>query len=95
MTVRDTCPPCSPADFNRDNTVNHVDMLFLYMVLGEPCVGNSSDACLADLNHDGAVGLDDLSILLQDWGPCWGKKEAFQATVSNVRDRAIGSNARF
>ena len=94
MAVRDTCPPCSPADFSRDNTVNHVDMLFLFMVLGEACVGDSSDACMADLNHDGAVGLDDLSILLLDWGPCRGKKGVFQAIGSNAHIQTIGSNPR-
>jgi hypothetical protein len=86
MSIRDTCPPCSPADFNRDNTVNQVDMLFLFTVLGESCIGDASDACRADLNHDGAVGLDDLSILFLDWGPCQRKKDAFQTIRSHARD---------
>ena len=70
MAIEDTCPPCSPADFNRDNVVNAVDMLFFFDVLGEVCVGDGGDACAADLNHDGAVGLDDLSVLFHHWGPC-------------------------
>ncbi|MDB4775503.1 hypothetical protein OAG62_00115 [bacterium] len=86
MSIRDTCPPCSPADFNRDDTVNQVDMLFLFTVLGESCIGDGSDACRADLNHDGAVALDDLSVLFLDWGACPSKKDAFRLIESNRRD---------
>ena len=70
MAVRDTCPPCSPADFNRDDVVDEVDLAFFFSVLGQSCVGGGSDACAADLNQDGGVGLDDLSRLLRQWGPC-------------------------
>ena len=70
MAIRDTCPPCSPADFNRDDTVDEIDLAFFFAVLGQPCLEDPSDACSADLNHDGGVGLDDLSRLLRHWGPC-------------------------
>jgi hypothetical protein len=39
-------------------------------VLGHACRGSDPQACTADLNHDGAVGLDDLSELFANWGPC-------------------------
>ena len=29
-----------------------------------------------DLNHDGGVGVDDLSLLLRQWGPCWGAQRS-------------------
>lgn len=70
MAIRDTCPRCSPGDFNRDDVVDGADLAFLFAVLGNVCVGDASDACVADLNHDGGVGIDDLSILLRYWGPC-------------------------
>ena len=70
MAVRDTCPPCSPGDFNRDDVVDEVDLAFFFTVLGQACLGDESEACAADLNHDGGVGLDDLSLLLRYWGPC-------------------------
>ena len=53
-----------------DDTVDERDMIMLHGVLGEVCVGDGSKACAADLNQDGAVGLDDFSFLLQAWGPC-------------------------
>ena len=70
LAIRDTCPACSPADFNRDNVVNEIDLAFFFAVLGQVCVGDNSEACAADLNHDGGVGSDDLSMLLRYWGPC-------------------------
>ena len=86
MTIRDLCPPCSPADLNRDATVDERDMLLLYDVLGQACVGDFSNACSADLNQDGAVGFDDLSLLFQQWGPC--NKAVMQSTVIR-RDPSI------
>jgi hypothetical protein len=70
LAIRDTCPACSPADFNRDNVVNEIDLAFFFAVLGQVCVGDNSEACAADLNHDGGVGSDDLAMLLRYWGPC-------------------------
>ncbi|MAB29915.1 MAG: hypothetical protein CMJ53_11700 [Planctomycetaceae bacterium] len=70
MTLRDLCPPCNRADLNGDDTVDERDMILLHGVMGEACVGDGSVACAADLNQDGAVGLDDFSFLLQEWGPC-------------------------
>jgi alpha-tubulin suppressor-like RCC1 family protein len=70
MSLRDLCAPCVQSDLNRDHTVDERDLIFLHQFLGQPCVGDGSQACAADLNHDGGVGMDDLSILLQQWGPC-------------------------
>jgi hypothetical protein len=70
VATLDLCPPCTPADFNRDRTVDHLDLIFLFEALGRACRRSDSAACSADLNHDGAVGLDDLSELFMAWGPC-------------------------
>ena len=68
--LRDLRPPCNRADLNRDDTVDERDMIMLHGLLGTTCVGDGSNACVADPNQEGVVGLDDLSILLQQWGPC-------------------------
>ena len=70
MAIRNLCPPCSPADFNRDDTIDQADLDFLLALLGSACTEYNPDACLADLNHDGGVYLDDVANLLTEWGPC-------------------------
>ena len=70
MAIRNLCPPCSPADFNRDDTVDQADLDFQLALLGTACTAQDADACLADLDHDGGVYLDDIAELLRAWGPC-------------------------
>ena len=70
LGTRDLCPPCTPADLDGNGMVDHLDLIALFDVLGRPCRRSEPMACDADLNHDGAVGLDDLSELFMNWGPC-------------------------
>ena len=70
VATRDLCPPCTPADFNRDGTVDYEDLNFQISLLGNACRDSNPDACLVDLDHDGVVGLSDLGELLNQWGIC-------------------------
>ena len=52
-----------PADFNRDGTVDGVDLTELLSAWG-------TDDLVPDMNGDGVVDGFDLKIILASWGPC-------------------------
>lgn len=69
--------PCEcVGDFNRDGTVNGVDLAIMLFVWG-PC--QPTGTCEADLDGDGTVGGLDLAVLLGSWGRCPGDEDCVQS----------------
>jgi hypothetical protein len=62
--IPDACPGCAAdVDDVTNSVVDHEDLLWLIAAWG------SADV-LADIDHDGTVGVSDLVSMLSAWGPC-------------------------
>ncbi len=80
--------PC-PFDLNGDGVVDNGDVAILQGLFGMPCLP-PCPPCLGDFNGDCQRNLGDLSLLLNNFGPCPVQDKVFLGILSKDNDVTIG-----